>query len=169
MLSRASKRYLMVGDKLPNITLPYITSSGLEMTSVGSLFSSKKSLVIGHPGAFTKFSTNSQVPDFQKALPELTEKFDQVLCLSVNDPFELGHWKQKYGIQLNMLCDFKGDLTRVLELGLPDTEFFSFCCKRTLIIIKDTKVLGVSAENSVQYTEKTTPEAALKLYNSVFN
>lgn len=155
---RTIVRNIMVGDIIPNIVLPIIETSSVQTVNLLDITKDKTTLLIGHPGAFTNFTTKEMIPDYEEAgFPY------QVIFFSVNDPFVMKKYAEKYKIKFPMLCDFNGVLTRTFEIGLPEDEYFSFCSKRILCVIKNTVILGVGLENSVQYTKITKPSAAKHL------
>ena len=161
-------RGIMVGDPIPDISLPLVSliSSSISIKTINlqELTRGKSTLLIGHPGAFTNFSTNEQIPDYRSAsLPY------QILFWSVNDPYVVKRYIEKYQIEFPMLCDFNGVLTRTLELGLPEDNFFAFCCRRAICMVDNAVVLGVSLEQTVQYTQATKPSMAQHLSQVIFN
>ena len=154
----------MVGDRLPDITLPLVISNKISQVNLIDLTRGKSILFIGHPGAFTYYSTKEQFPDYKAS--GITQ---EIIIWSVNDPFVIRRYMEKYQIDYPMLCDFNGVLTRTFELGLPEEEYFSFCCRRAICLIKDSLILGVSLENNVQYTKSTNPTMAKHLSQVILN
>lgn len=148
-------RNIMVGDTLPEITLPVYMDKTIQNLKITELFPETPYILLGHPGAFTILSTKSQIPDYMSSKLPIP-----VVLWSVNDPFLIRRYAQKYEITLPIICDFNGELTRTFDLGLPEEEYFSFCCRRTLCIVKNSKILSVSSELNVQYTKATKPEMA---------
>jgi peroxiredoxin len=151
-------RRIMVGDKFPDITLPIYHQDKIQITQLKALTQGQPHLFIGHPGAFTVLTTTKQIPDYIEANIQVP-----IVLWSVNDPFVIRKYAQKYKIPFSIICDYNGELTRLLELGLSEENFFSFCCIRTLCLVKDSVVFGVSTELNVEYTKSTKPEMAKHL------
>ena len=148
----------MVGDKFPEITLPVYHQEKIQIIPIKALSQGQPCLFIGHPGAFTAISTTKQIPDYIKANLQVP-----IVLWSVNDPFVIRKYAQKHKIPFSIISDYNGELTRLLDLGLPEENFFSFCCQRTLCLVKDSFVFGVSRELNVEYTKSTQPDMAKHL------
>jgi peroxiredoxin len=155
-------RNIMVGDKLPELTLPIYFNNSLQHLNLPTLFDEKPYIMLGHPGAFTIISTNEQIPEYISEQSEVP-----VVLWSVNDPFVIKSYSQKYKIPFPVICDFNGELTRSLDLGLNEEDYFSYCCRRTLCIVKQGIVLAVSSELNVQYTKATKPKMAAHLLSLI--
>ncbi len=78
------------------------------------IFSDKKVLVFGLPGAFTPTCTNKQLPAYENMYDDFIEKgIDEIYCVSVNDGFVMGSWFDSLGIEkVQFLADGNGDFTR---------------------------------------------------------
>ncbi|CAG9333568.1 unnamed protein product [Blepharisma stoltei] len=169
MLAKALKRYLLVGDRIPNLTLQIVYQDKVYSMPMADIFSNKRNLIIGHPGAFTHFSTYEQLPEYQNYLSKFKALgIENIFSLSINDHFVLKKYSEKYNIGIPMISDFKGDFVKNLDLALSEEEFFTATCRRTAIIIDDMVILGVSAEDDVQYTSKTKPETIEKMLIDIY-
>ena len=60
-------RNIMVGDRIPKIVLPLVTSQSTIPVNLADYLQGKTTLLIGHPGAFTSITTNFQIPDYREA------------------------------------------------------------------------------------------------------
>lgn len=154
----------MVGDKVPSLFLPVVDRSGIKTVNIEDVFKDRTTLLIGHPGAFTHISTHEQIPDYDKY-----DTKHQIVLWSVNDPYVLRRYRDKYNIRFPMISDFNGTLTRTFELGLPEELYFTYISKRVICLMKDTLILGVSSEENVKYTKATKPSMAQHLSEVVFN
>lgn len=154
----------MVGDKFPDIVLPVFHQDKIQPMPIKVFSQGSPCIFIGHPGAFTLQTTNKQIPEFQDSGIQVP-----IVLWSVNDPFVIRKYAQKYKIPYSILCDFDGELTRSLDLGLSEELYFSFCCKRTLCVVQDSVVLGVNAEQDVGYTDNTKPDMAKHLIKVILH
>lgn len=81
--------------------------------TTGELFSGKKVVIFGLPGAFTPTCSNSQLPGYE----ELAEDFyqlgvDEIWCTSVNDAFVMYQWGLAQGVKnVRLLPDGNGDFS----------------------------------------------------------
>ena len=119
---------IKVGDKLPAGALSeYIEvegngcSVGPNTFKVEDLTRGKKVVIFGLPGAFTPTCSAKHVPSYLANYDKLKAKgVDDILCMSVNDPFVMGAWArdQKAGGKVRMMGDGSGLYTKALGLEL---------------------------------------------------
>jgi len=113
-----------VGDKVPAGTLAFLGDSGPETISTDELFNGKKVVLFAVPGAFTPTCSEAHLPGFVANHDKITAKgIDQVVCVSVNDPFVMGAWgKTQNAEALLMAADGSATWTRALGLELDLVE-----------------------------------------------
>lgn len=82
------------------------------------LFSNKRVIIFGLPGAFTPTCSNSQLPDYESMYNQFVEKgIDEIWCTSVNDAFVMHKWGQDQGlVNVKLLPDGNGDFAAALGL-----------------------------------------------------
>lgn len=111
---------IAVGDKLPEGTALVMGADGPEEVALGPKFAGRKVALFGLPGAYTGTCTTSHVPSFISAMDALKEKgVDEVICVSVNDPFVMDAWGQSTGATeagIAMLGDASGAFVKALGL-----------------------------------------------------
>lgn len=83
-----------VGDKVPTAEFKSLGEDGIETLQSAALFVDSKVLLVGVMGAFTPVCSKKHLPDFIPFASELKKNgiVDQVLCISVADPFVLKAW-----------------------------------------------------------------------------
>ncbi len=117
---------IKVGDTLPAGTLSeFIEVEGNGCTigpnefKVDDLLKGRKVVIFGLPGAFTPTCSAKHVPGYVQKRDQLKAKgVDDVICMSVNDPFVMGAWArdQKSGGKIRMMGDGSAELARKLGL-----------------------------------------------------
>jgi len=163
------RRSLMVGEIVPNLELPLLKAEGesvnIEKISLAEYLKDKKTLLVGHPGAFTRFTTLKQLPDYTEAAAVLKEAgVDQILFTSVNDQFVMAEYFKRTKSQFAMLADWNGKLAEAFQVELPAKEFFSRISRRYVAYIEgDLRIIAASCEQNVQYTERTAPKRVLEI------
>ncbi len=106
------------GQRVPQVTFRIFTERGWDTLSTADLFDHKTVVVFTVPGAFTCPHSPIQLLGYN----EYAEVFrangvDEILCISVNDPFSLATWAQEEGAdQVRFIPDVNGDFTR--EMGM---------------------------------------------------
>lgn len=166
-------RFLMIGDRIPDLTLPLVSphpAVSSQNHSLRSLFTGRKSLVLTHPGAFTFLSSSRMLPEYMAALSALqTAGIQQVLALSVNDKFVQTAFAQRCALSIGQISDWRGELTHTLELGLPADLYFAYVARRAIFLVDESAtVLGLRCEESVLYTRQTAPSSALAMVKACF-
>ena len=109
-----------VGEQLPSGKLFEMTADGPAQVETASLFEGRRVALFGVPGAFTPTCHNTHVPSFVAAAKELSAKgVDEIICISVNDPFVMGNWAEATGAGaagIRMLADADGSFTKAMGL-----------------------------------------------------
>lgn len=111
---------IAVGDKIPDATLVKLGEKGPEPVEMSALTAGRKVVIFGLPGAYTGTCTTAHVPSFIRNMDALKDKgVDEVICLSVNDPFVMGAWGESTGANdagITMLGDPECKLTEAMGL-----------------------------------------------------
>lgn len=140
------------GDKIPSITVKRLGASGMEEINLGEYFKGKKAVMFAVPGAFTPTCAQKHLPGYvAKANDIKAQGIDEIVCLSVNDPFVMQHWGEVAGAagKVTMMPDGNGAFTR--EIGM---EFdgagagLGIRSKRYVMQIDDGVVTSLDVEES---------------------
>ncbi len=109
---------IKVGDKLPNADLMAMTETGPTKVSTGEMFGGKKVALFAVPGAYTPTCSAKHLPGFVNNLDALKAKgVDEVICLSVNDPFVMAAWgKAQNAGDVKMACDPDASFTKAMNV-----------------------------------------------------
>ena len=104
------------------------------------IFTGKRVVVFGLPGAFTPTCSSKQVPGFDSHYAQiLTKGIDEVYCTSVNDGFVMAKWFQDLGVEhVKYLADGTGQFARRLGmLVTKDNLGFGYRSWRYAAVIND--------------------------------
>ena len=111
---------LTTGDKLPDATLTHMGPDGPEQVKLSDKLSGRKVVIFAVPGAFTPTCHAAHVPSFVRAKDDLAAKgVDEVICVSVNDPFVMGNWGEATGATaagITMLGDADASFTKAIGM-----------------------------------------------------
>ncbi|XP_077210020.1 peroxiredoxin-2C-like [Tasmannia lanceolata] len=148
---------IAVGDSLPDGTLAHFDSEDkLQQVTVHSLAAGKKVILFGVPGAFTPTCSMQHVPGFIERAEELKSKgVDEILLISVNDPFVMKAWAKTYpeNKHVKFLADGSGIYTHALglELDLSD-KGLGTRSRRFSILVDNLKVTVTNIEEGGAFT-----------------
>ncbi|MGR3634706.1 MAG: peroxiredoxin [Shimia sp.] len=122
---------ISAGDTLPSGTLMKLGNAGPEPVSLESLTKGRKVVLFGLPGAYTSTCSAAHLPSFMRTSDALKAKgIDEVICMSVNDPWVMGAWDKSMGASeagVTMLTDPDGTLTVAmgLDFSAPPVGFIN--------------------------------------------
>ena len=116
---------ISVGDRLPDVPLAIATPDGPQPTTSGEFFHGKKVALFAVPGAFTPTCSVRHLPSFVEKAGELKSKgIDEIVGISVNDPFVMAAWNKSDGSEdITMLADGNGDFAEAIGLTMDGSKF----------------------------------------------
>lgn len=112
---------IAIGDRLPNVQLHRMGTDGPETISSDELFGGRKTVLFAVPGAFTPTCSRAHLPGYVVKADELLAKgVDQIVCLSVNDPFVMEAWGKQQNAEdrIQMIGDPEGEFTKAVGLEM---------------------------------------------------
>ena len=118
---------IKVGDLLPDISVKAIVKDEIKDIKLSLLFADhslmhpkdKRIVLFSVPGAFTPTCSAKHLPGFLTYASAFKEKkVDEIVCLSVNDPFVMKAWcdANKAGNDIIFIADGNASLSK--EIGL---------------------------------------------------
>lgn len=146
---------ISVGSALPDASLLIMGDNGAEAVAMADKLKGRKVVIFGLPGAYTGTCTTSHVPSFMRVADKLRAKgVDEIICLSVNDPFVMKAWGDSTGAAakgITFLADGDASFTKAagLAFSVPHLAFFDRS-KRYALYAEDgvVKVLNMGAESN---------------------
>ncbi|KAJ0673503.1 putative thioredoxin-dependent peroxiredoxin [Helianthus annuus] len=148
---------IKIGDTIPDGTLAYFDENDeLQQVSVHTLAAGKKVVIFGVPGAFTPTCSMKHVPGFIEKSEELKAKgVEDLLLISVNDPFVMKAWKKSYPETKNVkfLADGSATYTHALGLELDLAEKgLGVRSRRFALLVDNLKVVVANVESGGEFT-----------------
>ncbi|WP_375175839.1 peroxiredoxin [Pseudooceanicola sp.] len=155
------------GDTLPDATLIENTDGGPKQVSLAERLKGRNVVIFALPGAFTGTCTTAHVPSFIRTADQFRAKgVDEIICLSVNDPFVMGAWDGQTGAGeagITMMADPSAEFTKATGMnftappvGLIDRS------KRYAMYVVDGTVEVIQAEENPGVCETSGGEALLE-------
>lgn len=157
---------ITTGDTLPEASFARIGAEGPEQVSLSSLTKGRKVVIFAVPGAFTPTCHSAHMPSFVRTKDQFAAKgVDEIICISVNDPFVLKAWGADTGATdagITMLADGTGAFTKSIgmDFDAPPVGLMGRS-KRYAMLVEDGKVTIFHAEESPGVCEVSGGEAML--------
>jgi cytochrome c peroxidase len=158
---------ISVGDILPEATFVRLGQSGPEEVTTATLTAGRKVVIFGLPGAYTPTCDSAHVPSFIRTKVQFDAKgVDEIICVSVNDPFVMKAWGEATGAAdagLAMLSDADSSFTKALGMNFdaPPAGLLARS-KRYAMLVEDGKVVILNAETSRSACEISAGEGLLE-------
>ena len=141
---------IQVGDRVPDVELYRMSSSGPETIRSGDWFHEKRVVLFALPGAFTPTCSAHHLPGYLERSEEIRSKgVDSIACLSVNDAYVMDAWRKDQGIEdeIEMLADGAGLFTSAIGLEIDlSKRGYGMRSARYAMIVKDTVVTHLNVE-----------------------
>ena len=109
------------GAKLPEATLLRMGDAGAEAVRLADTLKGRKVVIFGLPGAYTGTCSTAHVPSFIRTAGKFADKgVDEIICISVNDPFVMMAWGEETGATaagITMLGDADASFTKAIGMA----------------------------------------------------
>ena len=158
---------LTVGERIPGVSLLQKKGDGFETVNLADRLACRKVVLFAVPGAFTGTCTLAHVPSFMRTRDEFaSEGVDEVICVSVNDPWVMEAWGEATGAStagVTMLSDASAEYSKAagLAFSVPDVGLHDRAVRHALFADDGVvKVLHVEKDSGVCQT--TAGEAMLE-------
>ncbi len=145
---------IQVGDRLPDVPLTIASSEGPKPTTSGQFFAGKRVALFAVPGAFTPTCSARHLPSYVEKATDLKDKgIDEVVCISVNDPFVMAAWGERDGSKdIVMLADGNGAFSDAVGLSFDGSKFgMGKRSQRYSMIVDDGNVEQLNVEQPGEY------------------
>ena len=157
---------ISTGDRLPDADLIRLGDKGPEKVSVAELTRGRKVVIFAVPGAFTPTCHSAHVPSFIRTKSGFEAKgVDEIVCLSVNDPFVMKAWGEATGATgagITMLADAMSELTKSIGMNFdaPPAGLVARSA-RYAMLVEDGVVKVLHREEAPGTCERSGGEALL--------
>ena len=158
---------ISVRDKLPDAMLVKMGDDGPEQVSVSTLTEGRNVVIFAVPGAFTPTCHFAHVPSFIRTKDEFAERgVDEIICVSVNDPFVMGNWGDVTGAKdagIAMMGDPEAAFTKAIgmEFSAPPAGLIDRS-KRYAMLVMDGEVKVLNEEENPGACEVSAGEGLLE-------
>lgn len=153
------------GDKLPDVRLMRMGDNGPEAVPLADFTTNRKVVIFAVPGAYTPTCHSAHVPSFVRTSDQFAARgVDEVICVSVNDPFVMSSWGKDTGATaagIAMLGDPDAAFTKAIGMDFtaPPAGLLNRS-KRYAMLVEDG-VVTLLNEDEPGTCEVSTGEAVL--------
>ena len=128
------------GKKVPSVTLKYRENGEWGQITTNELFGKRTVVVFSLPGAFTPTCSSTHLPRYNELAPVFKQNgVDEVVCISVNDPFVMEEWaKNQECDNVRVLPDGNGEFTEKMGMLVDKSDLnFGKRSWRYSMLVKD--------------------------------
>ncbi|GAB5446943.1 redoxin family protein [Gymnodinialimonas sp.] len=157
---------LSIGDTLPNATLLRVGADGPESVEMDTLTKGRDVVIFGLPGAYTGTCSTAHMPSFIRNMGGFKAKdVDEVICVSVNDPFVMDAWGTVTGGKeagITLLGDASAEFTKAIGMNwTAESVGFFDRSKRYAMFVEDGVVKKLHVEEGPGVCEVSAGESIL--------
>ena len=157
---------LKENDKIPNSEIFVLENGEPTKKNIEELLNNKKAIIFGLPGAYTSVCSAKHLPGYVNNIEKFKQKgIDQIICISVNDPFVMNAWgkENNVGNKILMTADPFLNFTKAIGaevdksgrgLGIRSNRYTMLVDNLNIIKIQEEKDTGAceisAAENFLE-------------------
>ncbi len=128
------------GKRVPDVSFRTRVDGQWKDVTTADIFKGKTVAFFALPGAYTPTCSSTHLPRYNELAPELKKLgVDDVVCLSVNDPFVMSEWqKDQNAPNVTFLPDGNGEFTRGMGMLVDKSDLgFGPRSWRYSMLVKD--------------------------------
>jgi len=158
---------ISTGDTIPDATLFQLGDGGPEQIRLSDKTKGRKVAIFALPGAYTGTCSSAHVPSFIRTKDQFDAKgVDEVICISVNDPFVMHAWGEATGATaagITMLGDAESAFTKAvgMEFSAPPAGLVDRS-KRYAMLVEDGIVSILQQEENPGVCDVSGGESLLE-------
>ncbi len=153
------------GARIPHAVLKYIGPNGMEDLDFTNYVAGRNVIVFGTPGAFTPSCAQKHLPGFVTNADKIKQSgIDEIICLSVNDPFVMKQWGENANAagKVTMMPDWNAQLCDAMGLTFDASGAgLGKRAKRFSMVVTDGVISDLQVEEVASDVELTGAEACV--------
>ena len=158
---------LKENDKIPNSEIFVLENGEPTKKNIGELLNNKKVIIFGLPGAYTSVCSAKHLPGYVNNIGKFKQKgIDQIICISVNDPFVMNAWgkENNVGDKILMMGDPFLNFTKAIGAEVDKSgRGLGIRSNRYTMLVDNLKVIKIQEEKDTGSCEISAAENFLEL------
>ena len=158
---------LKENDQIPNSEVFVLEDGEPIKKNFEDILKNKKVVIFGLPGAYTSVCSAKHLPGYINMYEKFRDKgIDQIICISVNDPFVMNAWgnSNNVGEKILMMGDPFLNFTKAIGAQVDKSgRGLGIRSNRYTMLIDNLKVIKLREENETGSCEISAAENFLKL------
>ena len=145
-------------NQVPNVAFTNRFSWQFQTTK--DIFGGKRVVLFALSGAFTPTCSSNHLPRYEELYFQIrAQGIDQIICLSVNDPFVMYEWGKQQNIKnVVLLPDGTGEFTRKMGMLVnKDNVGFGWRSWRYSMVVNDCKIEKIFVEPGLEDNSQVDP------------
>jgi glutaredoxin-like protein len=137
------------GQLVPDVTFRLRRNGEWATVTSADIFAGKNVVVFSLPGAFTPTCSSTHLPRYNELAPVFHDQgIDEIVCISVNDPFVMEEWgRDQEADNIFLLPDGNGDFTEKMGLLVDKSDLnFGKRSWRYSMLVRDRKIEKIFLE-----------------------
>ena len=155
-------------DQIPNVDIFIMENGEPVKKNTQVLLKDKKVVIFGLPGAYTSVCSAKHLPGYVNMFEKYKEKgVDQIICISVNDPFVMNAWGKENNVEskILMMGDPFLNFTKAIGADVDKrARGLGIRSNRYAMLVDDMKVIKLQEEKDTGSCEISAAENFLKLF-----
>ena len=158
---------LKENDNVPNSEIFVLENGEPIKKNIEDLLKNKKTIIFGLPGAYTSVCSAKHLPGYINMYQQFKDKkIDQIICISVNDPFVMNAWGKENNVadKIIMMGDPFLNFTKAIGAEVDKSgRGLGVRSNRYTMLVDNMKVIKLQEEKDTGSCEISAAENFFKL------
>ena len=154
-------------DQIPNSEVFVMENGEPIKKNTQEFLKNKKAIIFGLPGAYTSVCSAKHLPGYVNMFEQYRDKgIDQIICISVNDPFVMNAWGKENNVdeKILMMGDPFLNFTKAIGADVDKSaRGLGIRSNRYTMLVDNLKVVELQEEKDAGSCEVSAAENFLKL------
>ena len=154
-------------DQIPNSEVFVMENGEPIKKNTQEFLKNKKAIIFGLPGAYTSVCSAKHLPGYVNMFEQYRDKgIDQIICISVNDPFVMKAWGKEHNVgdKILMIGDPFLNFTKAIGADVDKSaRGLGIRSNRYTMLVDNLKVVELQEEKDAGSCEVSAAENFLKL------